>query len=211
MAAKRNRGTNAARNAPAAKETTEAVMAPETVTAQASAIVPPTEHTNQFDSVLRRLEEQEKRAQQQEETIRSLKRQVAEAKGDISEESKDSKRKYGYEQDGHTRRKEEMFEYGYSVIVHERKERAVLRTETIGRPSTHTNYNSGKRIDSHDIKVFFHDGTETEMDALEYITQKFVVKQLVPDFDIRVENGEKFFTFDTEKFGKFEISQKFVN
>lgn len=96
--------------------------------------------------------------------------------------------------------------------MHDRKEKAVISTETIGRPVTTTNFNKGTRAYVHDIKVKFHDGTETEMDAIEFINQFVTVKKLVPDSDIRKDkDGTKFYTFRTEEFGTFEVSQKFIN
>jgi predicted nucleotidyltransferase len=110
-----------------------------------------------------------------------------------------------------TRRAGEDFEYGYKVLLNERKEKVVIKTETIGRPMESTNYNTGKKTYVHDIKVFFQDGSMIEMDALEFINQFYTKKQLVPDSDIIVKDGVKQYTFRTEQFGTFTVAENFIN
>lgn len=189
MAPKRNRTTSAT----PIENVTENVVLP-TEQKETQAIL------QKFQELEERNRKNEEKARQQDELIKTLSKQVALANGDISEEAKDAKRKYGYELDGHTRRKEESFEYGYRVLVHDRKEKVVIKTETIGRPMTSTNYNTGNRTEIHDITVTFHDGSETEMDAIEFITQFYTIKHLVPDSDIEVIDGKKYYTFRTDKF-----------
>lgn len=174
-------------------------------------ITPNVETPNENNNIFQKFEEMQDQMRLQNETIRNLTKEVAKAKGDISEDAKDAKRKYGYEMDGRTRRDDEQFEYGFRVLVHERKEKVVISTQTIGRPVTSTNYNTGKRINQHDIEITFHDNTKTEMDALEFINQFYVIKQIVPDSNIAVVNGKKNYTFDTEKFGTFTVAENFIN
>ncbi len=137
-------------------------------------------------------------------------KKVAEANGDISEQVKESKRRYGFDIDG-KRNPAEPFKYGYRVLVHDRKEKVVVKTETVGRPVNFRNENTGKWTNRHDIKVTFHDGTETEMDILEYINQNYKVEDYVQDSDIQVKDGIKYYTFRTEKFKTFTIAQNFIN
>lgn len=174
-------------------------------------VVLPSEQVSETQSILQKFQELEERNRKQDELIKTLSKQVAFANGDISEEAKDAKRKYGYELDGHTRRKEESFEYGYRVLVDNRKEKVVIKTETIGRPVQSTNYNTGKKTTEHNITVTFHDGSTVEMDAIEYIEQFYVVKQIVPDSDIAVIDGKKHYTFRTDKFWTFTIAENFIN
>jgi len=48
------------------------------------------------------------------------------------------------------------------------------------------------------------------MDVLDYINQQVGIEHFVSDDDIKVIDGEKKYTFRTEKFGTFTISQKFI-
>lgn len=163
-------------------------------------VLPNEAQPTETQTILQKFEAMEERSRKQDELIKTLSKQVALANGDISEEAKDAKRKYGYELDGHTRRKEESFEYKYRLLVDDRKEKVIIKTETIGRPIAYVNQNNGRKINEHDIKITFHDGSTKEMDAIEYIEQFYLEKQLVPDSDIEVIDGKKFYTFRTEKF-----------
>jgi len=140
-----------------------------------------------------------------------MKKEIAKANWDISEDVKESKRKYGYELDGITRRKDEWFEYGYKVLTHDRKEKVVIKFENIGKPQTVTNYNKGTRQYIHDISLTFHDGSTAEMDLIEFGNSYYLEKVLVPDENIEKKNGKLYYTFETEKFGTFTISQDFIN
>lgn len=60
------------------------------------------------------------------------------------------------------------------------------------------------------MEITFHDGTKTEMDVLDYINQQVGVEHYVSDSDINVIDGKKNYTFRTEKFGTFTISQQFI-
>ena len=169
-------------------------------------IVPPTEQIqspNQYDSILQRLQELE-------EQNRVLTKKVAEANGDISAQIKESKRKYGYNMDW-TRKEDELFKFGFRTLFDDRKEKVVIKTETIGRPVNYQNTNTGNWTNKHDIKITFHDGTTTEMDILNYINQTVKNEEFVQDSDIKVIDGIKHYTFRTEKFWTFTIAQNFIN
>jgi hypothetical protein len=139
-----------------------------------------------------------------------LEKRIAEAKWDISEQVKESKRKYWYNLDG-SRRPEESFKFWYRTLINDRKEKVVVKTETIGRPVNIKNHTTGKWENKHDIIVTFQDWTTIEMDILDYINQTVKVDDYVPDSDIQVIDGVSFYTFRTEKFWTFTIAQNFIN
>jgi hypothetical protein len=180
------------------------------VTQEPTPTVPLTQTTD-FEAILKRIQTLENQNVEKDQTIKDLTKKVLSAWNDISQEVKDSKRRYGYEMDGVTRRLDENFEYGYKVMLNDRKEKVVIKTETIGRPMESTNYNTGKKTYVHDVKVFFHDGSMIEIDALEFINQFYTKKQLVPDSDITVKDGVKQYTFRTEQFWTFTIAENFIN
>jgi hypothetical protein len=169
------------------------------------AIITPTEQVkdNQYDSILQRLNEQD-------ETIKHLTKKLAESTNDISEQVKESKRKYWYNIDW-TRNPDELFKYWYRTLIHDRNEKVVVKTETIGRPVNARNENTGKWYNKHDIIVTFQDGTTTEMDVLDYINQTVKYEEFVQDKDIQVIDGVKNFTFRTDKFWTFTIPLNFIN
>lgn len=214
MAEKRERPQYDARPQEESSETSQAAVGiPEIpVTVPPSEPVSP-ENGSGIDALMKRFDEQDRRAKEQDAVIRDLKREIAAAKGDISEDAKEAKRRYGYELDGVTRRADEPFEFGVKTLVHERKVKAVVSTETIGRPTVTNNYNKGTKTYVHDLKVTFHDGSSVEMDAIDFINQYVTAKFAVPDSDIREDKktGIKTYAFRTAEFGTFEVSQKFVN
>jgi hypothetical protein len=175
-----------------------------TVTPTMDTVKTPTEQIpNQYDSILQRLQELE--AQN-----KVLTKKVAEANNDISEQVKESKRRYGYEMDG-SRKVDELFKYGYRVVMNDRVEKVVIKTETVGRPVNYRNENTGKWTNQHTVEVTFHDGTKTEMDVLDYINQSVKTDDFVRDEDIKVIDGKRFYTFHTDKFGTFTIAENFIN
>ena len=161
------------------------------------------EEPNQYDSVLARLQELE-------DQNRTLTKQVAEAKGDISEKVKESKRKYWYNING-SRKADELFKYRYNCLIDESIEKVVIETKTIARPVHYQNSNTGKWVNEHNIEVLFHDGTKTKIDVLDYINQKFQYEDFVSDSDMTEKDGKIYYTFHTEKFGDFTIAQNFIN
>ena len=110
-----------------------------------------------------------------------------------------------------TRKEDELFKFGFRTLFDDRKEKVVIKTETIGRPVNYQNTNTGNWINKHDIKITFHDGTTTEMDILNYINQTVKNEEFVQDSDIKVIDGIKHYTFRTEKFWTFTIAQNFIN
>lgn len=163
----------------------------------------PTPQTNQYDSVLQKLQELE-------EQNKILTKKIAEANWDISEKVKESKRKYGYNMDW-SRKSDELFKYWYRTLIDDRKEKVVTKSETIGRPVNVRNNNTGKWHNEHNVEITFHDGTKAEMDVLDYINQSVKIEDYVQDSDIKVIDGIKNYTFRTEKFWTFTIPQNFIN
>lgn len=161
------------------------------------------EKPNQHESILQRLQELE-------EQNKVLSKQVKEAKWDISDQVKESKRKYGYTIDW-KRMKEEMFKFRYNVLIDNKVEKAVISSNTIGRPINYQNTNTWNWINKHDVEIIFHDGTKTTMDVLDYINQKFQYEEFVADDDITEKEGKKYYTFHSEKFGTFTVSEGFIN
>ena len=165
---------------------------------------PKQETSNQYDSILQKIQELENKNKE-------LEKKVAEASWDTSEKVKESKRKYWYEQDWTTRRLSEKFRYRYNCLIDDGKEKVVISTKTIWRPVNMRNDNSWKYTNIHDLEVVFHDWTKTKIDVLDYINQKFQYKEYVNDGDIVVKDGIKNYTFHTETFWTFTVAQNFIN
>ena len=72
------------------------------------------------------------------------------------------------------------------------------------------NSNTWHWTNIHDVEITFQDGTTKEMDLLDYINQKVVIKDFVKDEDIQVIDGVKNYTFRTDKFGTFTIAENFT-
>ena len=162
-----------------------------------------------INAILQRLEQLESENKQ-------FKKQIAEAKWDISENVKESKRRYGYEMDWVTRRKDELFKYRYNCINVQNdndtvEEKAVVETITVWRPLNVRNENTWKWTNEHNISITFHDGTKTKMDILDYMNQKFQYEEFVADEDIVIKDGKKHYTFRTEKFWTFTVKENFIN
>lgn len=160
-------------------------------------------NTNQYESILQLVEEQSRQ-------IEELKRNQRAATGDISEEVKQSKRKYGYDF-SNNRIPEEKFKFSYRVLMYDRAERVVVSSKTVGRPVNFRNENTGKWTNVHNVEVEFHDGTKAEMDVLDYINQFYKQEEFVSDEDIKTVDGKTYYTFRTEKFGTFTIEKPFIN
>lgn len=188
MAEIRNRNTNNVTNT-----TIENIVTPETKI----------EQPNKYDSILQRLEELETQN-------KTLSKKLNEARGDISDDIKESKRKYWYTIDW-KRLPEEMFKYRYSCLMDDRKEKVVIETETIWRPKNIRNSNTWKWVNEHNIKVLFNDNTFAEMDILDYINQKYLIEEFVADEDIKEKDGKKYYTFHSEKHWTFTIAENFIN
>ena len=109
-----------------------------TVTPNMDTVITPNEQAptqnNQYDSILQLVQEQA-------EQIKNLTKKVAEANGDISEQVKESKRRYGFNIDG-SRKTDEQFKYKFKTLVHDRKEKVVISSETVGRPVHYMNSNT---------------------------------------------------------------------
>lgn len=164
----------------------------------------------QFDSMLEAFEKMQAKMDALENDNKSLKKQIAAAGGDISEEIKEAKREYGF--DSSKRRiPEEMFKFGYRVLMHENADRVVVSSKTIGRPINQKNTNNGKWTNIHNVEIEFHDGTKAEMDILDYINQYVKIEDFVADEDIKTKDGKKFYTFRTEQFGTFTVAENFIN
>jgi hypothetical protein len=169
------------------------------------------ETPNQYESVLQRLQELENANKTKDVTIAELSKQVKEAKWDISEQVKESKRKYWFEIDWTTRIKEEFFKFRFNCLIDENKEKVVIESNTIGRPTNYKNSNTWNWNNKHDLEITFHDGKKTTMDILDYINQKFQYEEFVDDNDIEVKDGKKYYTFRTKNFWTFTIKENFIN
>ena len=173
------------------------------VTPDLDAVKTPNEtisETNKYDSILQMV-------QDLQEQNKILSKKVAAANNDVSEQVKESKRRYGYNVDG-SRKADELFKYRYRVIMDDRVEKAVLETKTVGRPVNIRNDNTGKWTNQHIVEVFFHDGSKTEMDVLDYINMSDVREDFIEDSDKEVKDGKVFCTFHTEKFWTFTALQQ---
>jgi len=168
------------------------------------------EQNNQYDSILQIVEEQNKKLQKLDEENKVLTKKVAEASWDISEQVKESKRKYWYNIDW-TRKADELFKYRYNCLLDDNKEKVVIKTQTIWRPINIRNDNTGKWANQHNLEVTFHDDTKTTIDVLDYINQKFQYEEFIADKDIEVIDGKKNYTFHTEKFWTFTMAENFIN
>lgn len=155
-----------------------------------------------YDSILQKLEELE--AQN-----KLLAKKVAEANWDISEQIKQSKRKYGYNLDW-TRKPEELFKFGYNTLIHDRKEKVVISSLTIWRPINIKNHTTWRWENKHDVEITFQDWTKTEMDVLDYINQKVRYDDFVKDEDIQTKEWVTYYTFRTEKFWTFTLAENFT-
>lgn len=164
------------------------------------------EQPTQYDSILQRLEELESQNKE-------LLKKVAQANWDLSQQVKESKRHYWYEWEKwiSARKADELFKYRYNCLLSDWKEKVVISTETIWRPINLLNQNTWKWTNEHNIKVNFQDWTNTKVDILDYINQRFQYEDFVRDEDIKLENWKKQYTFRTEKFWTFTISEQFIN
>lgn len=132
------------------------------------------------------------------------------------EKIKESRRKYGFEEDGVTVRKSEPRKYKYRILMEDAVEKAVVKCDTIGRPISDINHNTGKRINEHKVRITFHDGSETTMDLIEYLQRSYYGGEArdweyVQYDDIKVlPNGTREFTFRTKQFGVFTVHQNYL-
>jgi len=120
-----------------------------------SETVPETQNTDQ-SAILQLLKEQG-------ELIKSLQKEVKEAKGDTSEAIKDARRQYGKNPDG-TTNEQEPHKYKYTCLLDDGKEKVIISQTTIGRPNHYQNFNTGKWVTEHKIHIVFHDGTTKDME-----------------------------------------------
>lgn len=118
--------------------------------------LPKDTQNEQMKDIFQKFTEFEQNLKQKDKQIEELQKQIQKGDNNIKDDIENSKRRYGYELDG-TRRKSESFEYGYKVLIHDKKEKVVIKTETIGRPIVSNNFNTGKRIYLHDLTIYFHD------------------------------------------------------
>lgn len=173
-------------------------------------------NSNQYDSILQMVEAQNKELAAIKAENQVLSKKVAAASGDISKEVKEATRIYGYGFDK-KRIPEEMFKFGYRVLMHDDKEKGmkdkvVVNSVTKGRPVNFRNENTGKWTNVHNVEITFHDGTKTEMDVLDYLNQFITVQDFVADEDIvKGIDGKNYYTFRTEKFGTFTLAENFIN
>jgi len=89
------------------------------------------------------------------------------------EKLRESRRKYGFELDGVTIRKDEPRKYKYRILMDEGVEKAIIKCDTVGRPISDINHNTGKRINEHTVEMTFQDGSKKRMDLTEYLQRTY--------------------------------------
>jgi hypothetical protein len=118
--------------------------------------------------------------------------------------------------DGVTIRKSEPRKYKFRILMDDLVEKAVIQCDTVGRPVSDRNFNTGKWIHEHSVRIKFYDGTEKVMDLIEYLQRSYYCGddrdgEYAQYDDIHVRpDGTRDYTFRTSKFGILTINQLYI-
>jgi len=129
---------------------------------------------------------------------------------DISEELRKTRRRYWFDINWR-RNSDELFKFKFSTLLVDRIEKVVKSTETVGDIINDIDYRTNRRVVEHNIIITFIDWTTTEIDTIEYLKRKRLYEESVGDNDIIEREDWKYYIFRTERFGTFEINEKFIN
>lgn len=173
----------------------------------------PTVESPNIMDVINRLQKLEQSNKEKDEVIDFLKQEVKEAKGDMSDKIKDSKRRYGELPNGAIN-KAEPRKYKYNLYMVGTEEKVIVKAETIGRVVQYTNPNTGITVNEHNLHLVFHDGEALDVEYNDYIERVYPGGDngdgdFVQYDDIEpLADGSKNYTFRTEKYGTFTINKK---